>query len=147
MSWCHHLTWHVDMWLFRIRSYIICDAICRHRSGSTLAQVMACCLTAPSHYLNQCWPIINGVLWYSPHNNFTVSTWDISKCYVNLKIIILKLQPHFPGANELILSWLVISLQNAKAGGLITSENHWTSRHCGFKDQHFFDDFEKLFFY
>ena len=23
------------------------DAICRHRSGSTLAQVMACCLTAP----------------------------------------------------------------------------------------------------
>ena len=26
--------------------------------GSTLAQVMACCLTAPSHYLNQCWPVI-----------------------------------------------------------------------------------------
>ena len=31
------------------------DAIWRHTSGSTLAQVMACCLTAPSHYLNQCW--------------------------------------------------------------------------------------------
>ena len=31
------------------------DAIWRDRSGSTLAQVMACCLTAPSHYLNQCW--------------------------------------------------------------------------------------------
>ena len=30
------------------------DAIWRHKSGSTLAQVMACCLTAPSHYLNQC---------------------------------------------------------------------------------------------
>ena len=29
------------------------------RSGSTLAQVMACCLKAPSHYLNQCWLIIN----------------------------------------------------------------------------------------
>ena len=28
------------------------DAIWRHRSGSTLAQVMACCLMAPSHYLN-----------------------------------------------------------------------------------------------
>ena len=28
------------------------DAIWRHRFGSTLAQVMACCLTAPSHYLN-----------------------------------------------------------------------------------------------
>ena len=41
------------------------DTILRHGSGSTLAQVMACWLTAPSHYLNQCWLIINGVLWYS----------------------------------------------------------------------------------
>ena len=24
-------------------------------SGSTLAQIMVCCLTVPSHYLNQCW--------------------------------------------------------------------------------------------
>ena len=31
------------------------------RSGSTLAQVMACCLTAPSHYLNQCWLIISKI--------------------------------------------------------------------------------------
>ena len=37
------------------------DAIWRHRSGPTLAQVMACCLTAPSHYLNQCWLIISKV--------------------------------------------------------------------------------------
>ena len=29
------------------------DAIWWQKSGSTLAQVMACCLTAPSHYLNQ----------------------------------------------------------------------------------------------
>ena len=28
------------------------DATWRHRSGSTLTQVMACCLAAPSHYLN-----------------------------------------------------------------------------------------------
>ena len=41
------------------------DTIWRHRSGSTLAQVMACCLTAPSHYLNQCWLIISKVLWHS----------------------------------------------------------------------------------
>ena len=31
------------------------DATWRHGSGSTLAQVMACCLMPPSHYLNQCW--------------------------------------------------------------------------------------------
>ena len=32
-----------------------------HRSGSTLAQVMAWCRQAPSHYLNQCWLIISKV--------------------------------------------------------------------------------------
>ena len=40
--------------------------------GSILAQVMACCLTAPSHYLNQCW-LISEVLWHSPGNNFYMS--------------------------------------------------------------------------
>ena len=37
-----------------------------HRSGSTLAQVMACCLMAQSHYLSQSWLIIHMVLWHSP---------------------------------------------------------------------------------
>ena len=35
------------------------DALWGCRSGSTLAQVMACCPLAPSHNLNQCWLIIN----------------------------------------------------------------------------------------
>ena len=47
------------------------DTIWRHRSESTLVQVMACCLTAPSHYLNQCWLIISEVQWQSPEGNFT----------------------------------------------------------------------------
>ena len=33
------------------------DAMWRHISGLTLAQVMACCLTAPSHYLNHRSPV------------------------------------------------------------------------------------------
>ena len=37
------------------------DAIWRYRSMSTLVRVMACCLTAPSHYLSQCWLIISEV--------------------------------------------------------------------------------------
>ena len=41
------------------------DAIWRQRSGSTFAQVMACYLMAPSHYLNQCWLIIGEVPWHS----------------------------------------------------------------------------------
>ena len=42
----------------------------QHCSGA----VMACCLTTPSHYLNQSWLLITKVLWYSPESNFTVST-------------------------------------------------------------------------
>ena len=37
--------------LQRVNSWWPSDAIWRHRSGSTLAKVMACCLMAPSHYL------------------------------------------------------------------------------------------------
>ena len=44
----------MDQWVNSLRPS---DTIWRHRSGSTLSQVMACCLTAPSHYLNQCWLI------------------------------------------------------------------------------------------
>ena len=57
------------------------DAIWRHRSGSTLAQVMACCLTAPSHYLNQCW-LISKVQWHSPEGNFARDTPVKSIVYV-----------------------------------------------------------------
>ena len=41
------------------------DTIWCWKSWSTLVQVMACCLTAPSHYLNSCWLIISKVLWHS----------------------------------------------------------------------------------
>ena len=53
------------------------DAIQRHISKSTLSQVMACCLTAPSHYLNQCSLIISKVLWHSHEDNFTGNVQDI----------------------------------------------------------------------
>ena len=39
------------------------------RSGSILAQVMTCCLTARSHYLNQCW--------HSSKGNFTRDTYPL----------------------------------------------------------------------
>ena len=41
-----------------------------HRTGSTLAQVMAYCLAAPHHHLNQSWPIINEVMWLSALGRF-----------------------------------------------------------------------------
>ena len=51
------------------------EAIWRQGSMSTLVQVMACCLTAPSHYLNQCWLIVTKVHWCSSEGNFV---WDIT---------------------------------------------------------------------
>ena len=61
-----------------INSLWLSDIIWRHRSGSTLAQVLACCLAAPSHYLNQCWlKIIN--IHYS-----AVSQKGAPKCWPKL---------------------------------------------------------------
>ena len=54
------------------------DAIRRQGTESTLAQVMACCLTAPSHYLNQCWLIIGKVQWHSSADYFTRYTSPIN---------------------------------------------------------------------
>ena len=61
-----------NMWAFN--SLGPSDAIWHWRSWSTLVQVMACCLTAPSHYLNHCWLIIIMVQWCSCEGNFA---WDI----------------------------------------------------------------------
>ena len=50
------------------------------RSGSTLAQVMACCLMATSHYLSQCWLIISEVLQHLPESSLPVSAWTTILC-------------------------------------------------------------------
>ena len=49
---------------------------------------MACCLTAPSHYLNQCWLIISEVLWHLPENNFTGNVQDTYHWYESEKLLI-----------------------------------------------------------
>ena len=51
--------------LKEITSLYPSNAIRQQGNESTLVQVMACCLTAPSHYLNQSWLIISMVLWHS----------------------------------------------------------------------------------
>ena len=51
--------------MVQINSLWPSHTIWRHRLRSTLVQVMARCLTASSHYLNQCWLIISEVQWHS----------------------------------------------------------------------------------
>ena len=73
-----------------------------HKSGSTLAQVMACCLTAPSHYLNQCWLIISEVQWHSSKKHFRRDTSTV--CHQNkleIYLLVPKVSLNSPRANEL----------------------------------------------
>ena len=58
-----------------------------HKSGSTLAQVMACCLMAPSHYLNQCWLTISNLLSLGIH---WVLSWEDRINIPILKIAFIK---------------------------------------------------------
>ena len=47
---------HIHIWQMSMLNSTHCGPVTPYddRSGSTLAQVMACCVTAPSHYLKQC---------------------------------------------------------------------------------------------
>ena len=81
-----HRSCFVPMWALQyascsrelwINSLYPGDAIWRHGSGPTLAQVMACCLMASNHYLNRCWLIISKVLWHLPSISITGNTQEI----------------------------------------------------------------------
>ena len=118
MAWCHQAASHYlnQCWPRSLPPYGITrpqwvksivnslgpsDAIWWHRSGSTLTQVMACCLTAPSHYLNQCWlitgEVIHNYIWSISHRKCS----KISILDMHLKATNFRLQQYVPGANEL----------------------------------------------
>ena len=69
---------NVEMGFIPINSMGPSDTIWWHRCGSTLVQVMACCLMAPSHYKNKCWLIISETCWYLAEYNFTKTVLDIT---------------------------------------------------------------------
>ena len=74
-------------------------AIWWHRSRSTLAQVMACCLAAPSHYLIQCWLKIIG---FRPSIiNFMENVYMLAKIII-FKVIFLAIFLDLPGDNKLL---------------------------------------------
>ena len=113
MALCCQATSHClnQCWIYLIMPYGITrgqwinslwpsDAIWRQRSGSTLAQVMACCLTAPSHYLNQCLLIISKVWWHSSEGNFTEDISASNHCKW-LEKYSSKIPLKSPWANEL----------------------------------------------
>ena len=80
------------------------DAIWRHRSMSTLVQVMAWCCQAASHYLNQCWLVISKVLWGSREDNFTRDTSAVNHKHW-LEKYISKISFKFPRVKWLNIYW------------------------------------------
>ena len=80
------------------------DVICWQRTGSILAQVMARCLTALSHYPNHCWHIVSKVPWHS-YDDIIVRKSEYLKVQISkskMKIAFSKLRPDFTGTKELI---------------------------------------------
>ena len=57
------------------------DILWHHKTRSPLIKVRVFNLVAPSYYLNQSWPIINEVMWYSLVRNCTGNAQDISPLY------------------------------------------------------------------
>ena len=94
-----------------------------------LVQVMACCLKAPSHYLNQCWLIITKVQWCSSEGNFARDITAIS--YLNWleKFFFLRVYRNLPRANELNSWALSVKLLSGECHRTITAPSHYL-RQC-----------------
>ena len=68
---------------------------------------MACCLTAPSHHLNQCWLIVSKVLWYSPEGIIMKKKSEDKKQLNKSGNYIFRIIFRSPRANELrVDTWL-----------------------------------------
>ena len=86
-----HILWDIFQWsIMKLHHGMQFTAHCGlviprdgwHRSGSTLAQVMAW----GRHYLNRCWLIVNGLLWHPPKTNFAGSAQKSKYQFVKLAL-------------------------------------------------------------
>ena len=146
-------------WLYGVKettrpfdSFWPIDAIWRHRSGLTVAQIMAWCLTVPSHYRNHCWLIINGVLWHSLESNFTrdlirnmclknalskfQTKWDVAVHGRDLYLVKPTLGPpkkfqHLTRAEEVVITRLRIGHTKATKSHILSRGPPPGCHHCG----------------
>ena len=113
------------LWVQRINSLRPSDAIWRQWSWTTLAQVMACCLTAPSHYLNQCWLIIRGVLWHTSESSFAGIAQGIDSGYEFEKDILKNIFKSPRG------QWVKCQYTVCKTNKILCIMNHLRPYHWG----------------
>ena len=109
----------------------------QQRSGSTLTQVMACCLTTPSHYLNQCWLIIKqSFTWHSHESHFTRSAHELNLQHVfrdhTFKLLLVAPFTNILGKDKQshpTLDWACdyLSMLGIKLNH-VSKRGHWSSR-------------------
>ena len=86
---------------------------------------MACCLMAPSHYLNQCWLNTSKTEWHSSRaSSQQIPQPSITE--ITCKIKYLKFHSNFPGANE--LKFMIISHVFLPQGGPVVSSSRGDGR-------------------
>ena len=71
----------------------------QYGSGSTLVRIMTCCLTTPSHYLNQCW--LENIAWHPSQYNFTENPQSMLSKIIIWHYFLLKIV-YLPEQNEFI---------------------------------------------
>ena len=106
----HLLLWYRKYTIYHIKYTLFnslwpSDAMWRQRSGSTLAQVMACCLTAIT-WTNVDWSSVKSSDIHIRAISQEMLQPSITK--ICLKITYLKFHSNFPGANELIVLCFVV---------------------------------------
>ena len=113
------------------------DTIWNHKMWSTLIQVMAWCLMAPRHYLNQWWHTV-----YNIHGNFTWSWWydkfSVTKICFIFKITVTPLTDKWVKWTIEYFIWyvncvltqvnLVITSQVSKHNNHLIYSNHVSQR-------------------
>ena len=82
-----------ELSFWRISSLWSGDVIWRHRYGSIVAQVIACCL-------DQCWFVINEARWHLPESTFIETVLDDTH-YSVFELTTLKILLRLPRADQL----------------------------------------------
>ena len=93
--------WMMMVWCYSTKTSTN-TVLISHRSVSKLAEVMACCPMAPSHYLNRFWLIVSKVQWHSSEGIFAR---DALANKISFKFSYWKFHSNLTGANGLMGWW------------------------------------------
>ena len=124
---------HRVIWM--LNSLWLNDVLCWYSSGLTLAHVIVCSTTAPSHYLTQSWFTIKGVLWHSPESTFKASAraTTLNHGFQNYTFEISAISPRHWSINTLRLRQNGHNFPDNIFRWIFLNENVWISINISLK--------------